>query len=489
MLIGHVTSSDRPPNIVWIFPDEWRHDAVGYAGNPVIRTPNLDALAARGTAFTGAHCESPVCAPSRASLLKVSYPRDHGKVQNGPAGGEFPPPDAPNFLHRLQAAGYRTGEVGKMHFFHGLHTPEDLCAYGFDDVAEEYDKVMQRRSFVVEMETPYTRYLEERGLLEDWREHQDEQTEIMFGRDPEGRRAIPDDLPAEHTLDAFIGRQVCDRIGDWAAAEEPFFLWAAFVGPHLPFDGPPPYRDLYEPDEIPMGPLGFDGAPDNRYGDQIREMRALLNSDGCTEADYRSIARHYYAAISLIDDQVGAIVEVLEEAGVAEDTWLVFSSDHGELLGDHGLLTKGVFYESSVKVPCLVVPPAGSTTGPRSVDDPVQGIDVPATILDVAGADASGFHGRSLVDGERGRAPGRTAVFSQIGDFTMVATERDKLVVTSDDHEPQAFHDLQQDPDERVNLVHDPAYADRIEALRRTFIAPYAEGRDPGLDGDTVSRT
>lgn len=468
----------RPPNIIWIFPDEWRHDAVGYAGNPVISTPHLDALAARGIAFKNAYCESPVCAPSRASLLTLSYPRDHGKVHNGPPGGDFPSPDAPNFLHRLQAVGYRTGEVGKMHFHHGLHSEDDLRAYGFHDVAEEYDKIMQRSSFVVEMDTPYTRYLDERGLLDAWRKHQDEQTEILMGRDPQGRPALPEALDPEHALDTFIGRQLAERIEEYAGQDEPFFLWGAFVGPHLPFDGPPPYADRYDPAVLPMGPLGQDPQPANRYGAWVAQMVEMLHADQWDEADHRLIAKHYYASISLVDAAIGQVVDAVERAGIAEDTWIMVSSDHGELLGDHGMLTKGVFYEASVKVPVLVVPPPGDPRGGGGIEGLVQGFDVPATILDVAGADSSGFLGTSLLElADRG---GRPAVFSQIDTFTMVATDRFTLVVTSDTLEPQVLYDRARDPDERQDLASDPAYREVVRDLMGRWVEPFAAGDIPG---------
>lgn len=466
-----------PDNIVWIFPDEFRHDAVGYAGNTVVSTPHLDALAARGTSFARAYCESPVCAPSRASLLTLSYPRDHGKVHNGPDGGPFPPAEAPNFLHQLQAAGYRTAEVGKMHFFHGLHSDDDLRAYGFDHVAEEYDKIMHRSSFVVEMDTPYTRYLDQQGLLAAWREHQDEQTEILMGKDPAGRPALPEALDPADTLDTFIGRQLAQQVDTLADDEQPFFLWGAFIGPHLPFDGPPPYADLYDPARMPMGPLGRDPQPDNRYGQWVHEMLTLLHADQWDEDAFRLIARHYYASISLVDAAIGQVVDTLERNGLAEDTWILVSSDHGELLGDHGMLTKGVFYETSVRVPALVVPPRQRQAGPRTVDGLVQGFDVPATILDIAGADASGFLGTSLR--ELADTGGRPAVFSQIDAFTMVATRRHKLVVTSDTREPQVLYDLERDPDERHDVLPDPAYEDTVNDLMDTWIHPFLSGEHP----------
>ena len=459
---------ETKPNIVWIFPDEWRHDALGYAGNAVVRTPRLDALAARGTAFSHVFCESPVCQPSRASLLTCRFPRDHGVTQNGgprddrlvPTGG-FPAPDADTFLHRLRAAGYFTAEVGKLHF---LISGEGVEAYGFDEASEELDQIVLMRDGV---ETEYTRHLEALGELERWRVHQREQHEALFGRHPAGLRAMPEELAPEHALDAHIGARVCERIERYAGRREPFFLWAGFVGPHVPFDGPAPYADAIDPDEIPLGPLGLEAPPANLWGEYLEFVAALLGCAGCTEADFRTMARHYYAAIALIDEQIGRIVDAVERAGVADRTWIVFSSDHGELLGDHGLITKGVFYDASVRVPALIVPPRG---GGRTVDALVQGIDVVWTILELAGADRSGLSGRSLLDGEA-----RDAVFSQVGAFTMTATDRWKLIVETATREPQALYDLTADPEEQRDVleVHGSVARRRVEAL----VDPYLAGR------------
>lgn len=460
------------PNVVWILSDEWRHDAAGYAGNPVVRTPALDALAGRGTAYRNAYCESPVCQPSRASLLTCSFPSQHGLRQN--AHGVFPEPEADNVVHRLRAAGYRTLQVGKTHFSWDPYDPRRrrpgpaLSRYGFDESAEEYDKHVLMEEAI---ETPYVAYLRERGLLEAWRAHEREQTEVLFGRDPAGRPAIPEELSPEDTLDAFVGRTACEQIERHAGGERPFFLWIGFVGPHPPFDAPRELADLYDPAEIPLGPLAERRPPANAYGDFIRWCIGFLNLDRYGEDDYRLMGKHYYGVLTLIDEQIGRIVETLDRCGVADDTWLFVSSDHGELLGDHGLVTKAVFYSASVRVPVLVVPPRGREAGRREEWRLVQGIDVAATILALAGAETGGVAGRNLLDGEP-----RPVVFSEIGAFAMVATSELKLVVETATMAPQALYDLRADPDELTDVAGDPAYADAVAELVERRLKPYAAG-------------
>jgi arylsulfatase A-like enzyme len=465
-------TAESRPNLIWLFPDEWRHDATGYAGNPVIHTPALDELAGRGVVFSNTTCESPLCQPSRASLLTCRFPHHHGKTHNDwdpsadadsegglSAAGRpvemlhrvmphapFPAPLGDSILHRFRTAGYRTAEVGKMHF--DPDTP--LTAYGFDDVAEEHDKHLLMEPAA---ETGYTRYLAERGLLNTWRQHEREQTKIMMGMDPLGRAALPEALAPEDTLDAYIGRTACERIHDYAQDGQPFFLWVGFVGPHAPYDGMAPYADRYDPDTIPMGPLGFDGFTDNVWGEYSAYIAEFMNSAHYTEADYRLMAKHYYARISLIDEQIARIVAAVDQADISDNTWFVFSSDHGELLGDHGLITKAVFYETSVRVPGLLVPPRGGSPAAVRVDDVIQGIDLPATMLELAGADTSGLDGVPLTHGGTLDVPNRQAAFSEIGAFTMVATDEAKLVVSNATLEPQACYDLRADPHERHDLV------------------------------------
>jgi arylsulfatase len=459
-----VSTAGRRPNIVWIFGDEWRHDATGYAGNPVVQTPHLDALAARGDALHQVYSESPVCQSSRASLLTVSFPRDHGKFQNGPAYGPFPGPEHPNFLHRLQDAGYRTAAIGKMHFFNGPHTEEELQAYGFDDVFEEYDKSVYRFD---QIETPYKQHLRTHGLLDDWIPTLVPQQQIIMGLDPD-RVVLAEELDVDDTLDAFLGQQAARYVEMHADDTEPFFLWLGFIGPHPPYDAPAPFSGRYDPAAIPLGPTAFDPQPANAWGEYVTYVRDLMSCQRYTDDDWRMMAAYYYGNITLVDAQIGRVVDAIAAAGLADDTWIVFSADHGELMGDHGLIEKAVFYETSVRVPAIVVPPSGPT---GRADGLAQGIDLAATILDVAGADLTGFAGRPLSAGPR------DVVFSQIADFTMAFDGRHKLVVHRDTLEPQALHDLVADPTERTEVLGDPASAAVVDDLLASLIRPFSDGR------------
>jgi choline-sulfatase len=374
-------------------------------------------------------------------------------------------------MQSLRASGYRTAEIGKMHFALRLRdTAGYVESYGFDECLHEYDKYE-----LITRDSPYTEHLRQLGMLDGWR------TEVTETRDMargvlEGPKARAENLNPAHTLDSFIGKEACDYLEVQARDRDPFFLWVAFVGPHMPYDGPRPYSDRYDIDEIPMGPLGRDTFPDNRYGEFLTWNVQHLRVDRLNESDYRMIGKYYYGTATMIDDAVGRLLHTLEMTGLAESTWIFFSSDHGELLGDHGFYSKRMFYRSAALVPQVVVPPAAQIGAIAA--GLTQGFDIPRTILELAGADPVGDGSRSLLPAVSNPThPIRDVAFSEIADFLMVATAQKKLVVDSRDLTPQALFDLVSDPDERHNLVSDPAGQADVKELLKEHAEPFLEAR------------
>jgi choline-sulfatase len=204
---------------------------------------------------------------------------------------------------------------------------------------------------------------------------------------------------------------------------------------------------------MPRGPRGLDPFPDNAWGRYLASTVAHLGCASWSEDDFGIAAKHYYASISLIDHGLGWILDALRSSGREESTWLLVSSDHGDLLGDHGFYAKRVFYDGAVRIPQIVVPPPGEGGG-IATDALTQGFDLPATILDLAGArpDPS-FRGRSLLPALSGESVGRAVVYSEIDRFLLVTTAQHKLVVDRSTGEPQAVYDRRGDPDERENLL------------------------------------
>jgi choline-sulfatase len=481
-----------PANILLIMSDQHRADTMGCAGNAVVQTPNLDRLAREGVRFARAYCQGPLCMPARASFLTERYVRDHGVADNDHA---LAPAGTPTFLHALRGAGYHTACIGKMHLYvHGgagdtrAHA-DTLHALGFDESNEAVGKVAS-----LSVRSPYSDFLRGRGLEDEYRRW-------LARRVPADRRAQPDadrerthawqceafPFPPDAYLDAWIGAEAVRWIETYDR-DRPFFQWVGFAGPHNPWDAPQAYVDRYRTATPPAAAAHRPELPaDGPYRRFLERALRRSESDGLTEETVREVRRAYYANVTLIDEQIGAILAALERRGLLENTWVVYTTDHGEMLGDHGLLFKTVFYEPSVRVPLIIRPP-GSMAG-RVVEDLVEQIDVPATLREAAGAgEVTASAGRSLraaltpnpspaVAGE-GLGVRAVAVSQNYG-FAAFITDRHKLIVWEETRAPVALFDLRDDPSEDRNVVADAGYAAVREDLMRRHAIPFLDGHSP----------
>lgn len=468
----------KRPNILWLFADQHRADVMGAAGHTVVRTPHLDGLAARGALFENVTCQGPLCVPARASLLTERYVRDHGAFENGysPAAG------MPTVVQSIRDAGYHTTAMGKMHLF--PHFPDVsqglplMRGFGFSEVHEVVGKLAHGS-----VRTAYADYLAEQGVLDDFKRFVRERT--PFARDRNGARGQtrptwavdPSPLAPEHYLDTWVGQQAAQWIEDRPDGDEdPFFLWVGFPGPHDPYDAPSDYVQRYADSDIALDSTRRPEIPED--GPLPPFLNAFLrysSSDTLTDDRAREVRRHYFANVTLIDEAIGRILAALERKGIADSTWVVYSSDHGEMLGTHGFLNKMVFYEPSVQVPLIICPPGG--TAPVRVSGMFEHVDLSATLRAIAGAaDVEEGEGRSLLPAVSG-APlaGREAVVSENFGFAMWRTERYKLVVYEKDLQPVQLFDLAEDPAEDHNRVADPGYralvSDLVEAFTQPFLA------------------
>jgi len=366
LVSGAEKDTPRRPNIVFIMTDQHRWDCLGANGNRQIRTPHLDRLARAGANFTHAFVNAPVCVPSRASFLTGRYPHSHKNRVN------YTPLARSEVLMqaRLREAGYSTAAIGKLH----LHPPtvQEAKRTGFDQV-ELHDAV---RSL-----DPYSDYIA-------WRKERDPTAKEIYHRAlakniPLGKNPFRQAIDEKFTETTWVGERTRHYIRTLSEDEKPFFIFSSFWKPHSPFEVPAPYDSLYDDMKIPL--------PVERTLKDIRllppPLRLLILRGrpqfGMDRERLLWIYRSYYGAISHIDREVGRIMKALKEAGQAENTIVVFSSDHGDQLLEHGLMGKNCFFESSVRVPLIFHSLGRIRSGQH--DHLVESVDVLPTLFELAG--------------------------------------------------------------------------------------------------------
>ncbi len=463
------------PNILLVMADQHRGDMLGCAGDPAVLTPNLDELASQGIRFSRVACQGPLCMPARASFMTERYVRDHGVYTNW---AEIPS-DAPTYVWALREAGYHTAMLGKAHLYRdeireAAHIDEfapRLNALGFSEVYETGDK------FAPEIPNRYTDHLRTRGLLDAYRQHiadRSYQGDNETGQNPTKRvpmwDATPMPVPLADYVDAWHGDLAVNWLEQYERAE-PFFLFVGFPGPHDPWDAPREavarYRDM-EP-SMPRSTKRPDIDGTGRYGMLLRAFLDLSDTATMDDDAIRGMRRAYSADITVIDDAVGRILQALERKGMRDNTWVIYTSDHGEMGGNHGMMSKCVLYEPAVRVPLIVQPPGGCA--PRVVDGLVEHMDVPATVRAIAGAPSiPDGEGRSLLGDDVAE---RVVSVSENWGFAAFETDRYKLVVDEDACEPCQLFDLTEDPTEDHNLVADPLAKPVVDELMEHHVRPF----------------
>ena len=463
------------PNIIFIFADQHRHDALGCAGNSVIETPNLDRLASKGTRFANAWCQSPICQPSRASLITSQYPSDLGVLRNF---GPDMDPEWPTFMKQLQKAGYATANIGKTHYYaKGLVEPDtrvdmrkmsaQIARFGFDHVVEEFDRYVHAMEGVT---TPYTEYLRSEGVFDVYRD----QIKSIWRLTEHHWDGVTSPLSKEQDLSSFLTREAQSWIANQSSAQ-PFFLQLSYVQPHVPLMGDPEWAKYYANIDIPRGVAAEDFADEPIWEDYLAWCGHHAQSERLSDEYVLRGARQYYAMISLIDECVGNIVKQLEDADLLENTMIVYSSDHGEMLGDHGLMAKFNFYRSSVQVPLIIVPPGGSLA--HTSDALVELVDIGPTLIDAAGAEPlPSTQGKSILNA----SSGREYLFSEIQKqsrkelaptYRAVRDERYRCTIETTTNTACELFDLERDPLELNNLIRDAEYRDVLARCREQVAA------------------
>ncbi len=469
------------PNILWICTDQQRWDTLGCYGNPYVHTPNLDRLAAQGVLFEHCYCQSPVCTPSRASFLTGRYPRTNRCRQNG----QSIPTDevlVTKLLADEQTAG---GLSGKLHIS-ACHPK--VAPTGERRVNDGYAEF--HWSHHVDADWPtneYFHWLQERGITYERRPFQES-------------RFVEVSVPAAYHQTTWCAQQAINFMETAAAFEHPWMFSVNFYDPHHPFDPPLEYLQRYLDHlaDLPL-PRYVSGELANKPIFQQQDHQGAYNTSGnypftdMTDQDHQLIRAAYWAMIDLIDEQVGRMLDVLEQTGQREQTIVIFMSDHGEMLGDHGIYLKGPYcYEPAVRVPLLISWPGTIVNNCRSTAL-VELTDLAPTLLEAAGLPVhAGMQGRSLwslLIGATDLNQHRADVYCEYYNAmpwhknppayaTMLRTDRHKLVAMhgSDISE---LYDLTKDPDETYNLWNEPAYSETRATLLQRLCDRMAWTVDP----------
>ena len=436
----------QPPHILFILVDQMRTDALGRA------TPTLNALAQRGVRFDNCYCAATLCSPSRNSIITGLFPGQHGVC------GNMGEPIAAGlrddtYARHLQHQGYHTAYVGKHHYVDRSGLAYDLVdddallrEYGYDHVWQVGDVVDARRGA-----DRFTRHLAERGLLAEWRARV-------------GAEYVAESAPGD-TTDGYIGESAVRYLQAYEG-DAPLFLTVGFVGPHGPYWAPEPYASRFRPEEV-AEPVGIRGRV--RSGSDLyaaRDLARAANLDAPATVDrFRRQRAASLGMVAFIDHQVDRLLRVLEERGWLQDTLVAFTSDHGNLLGDHGLEGKRFFHEPVSRVPLLMAGPGvpwDRRVGMTAVRELASGVDLYPTFLDAAGAARPGGdrarEGISLLGLLRGQAAPRREVFSELGTAMMIRDARNKLVYDPEQGGVLELYDLHRDPWELHNLAGSPGH-------------------------------
>ena len=437
--------AEKKPNIVLIMADQLAPQFVGAYGHPVVKTPNIDALAARGMRFDAAYCNSPLCAPSRFSFMSGQLISRIAAYDNA---SEFPA-SVPTFAHYLKASGYRTCLSGKMHFV----GPDQK--HGFED---RITTDIYPSDFAW---TPDWEAADER--IDKW--YHNMQTVKESGM---GYATFQTDYDDEVGFAA--KRWLFDQGREAAAGDEtPFCMVASFIHPHDPYVARPEWWNLYEDAEIAM--------PEHVLSVEEQDPFSKRVMDGIeasyvplTDEEVRRARRAYFANVSYFDSKVGELVQALEETGQIDNTIIVVTADHGDMLGERGLWYKMNFFEHSARVPLIMAGP-GVKTG--AAENACSLVDILPTFLDIAGASSTmlgePIDGRSLLPLARGEVdPTDEAIGEYCAEMTpypVFMIRRGNLKYIHCDPDPAQLYDIAVDPLEKTNLARNSEYAEAEAAF------------------------
>ena len=435
------------PNVLVIHTDQCRIDCLAAYGNPDVRTPNIDNLAADGVRYQNSFCPYPVCTPSRYSLLSGLYVHEH----RGWTNHSTLRPGTPTFASILRGAGYKTKAVGKMHF-----TPTYLDL-GFDEL------VLAEQNGPGRWDDDYHRDLRQHDLV-DSNDLEDQLEEYRKNARPEYWQtfgALVSNLPEEFHSTRWIGDRAAETLQGWASSGH--LLMVGLIKPHHPFDPPREWCDAYDPAKLTLLP----GWTDTCLPRDLALSKGYFPHERLSESALRLVMAYYYASIEQIDQQIGRMLDILKRKELYDNAMIIFTGDHGEYMGFHHMLLKGNYvYDPLVKVPLIIKYPGSKQRGTVS-DAFVSNVDIGPTIIRQARLEpARTMRGRDLTQPHH--EPDMVFAENRHGRHAM-ARSRTRKVIVSDRKGASLFFDLERDPFEKTNLFDDPAYESEIQTYINTI--------------------
>ena len=470
------------PHILLIMADQLRSDCIGITGHPLVKTPNIDYLANQGILFENAYTTSPLCVPARISMTTGLYPHNSNLWQND----STLPLDSDTYMHRLKESGYTTCSIGKNHLYPMENCNLYLNHPNYNMIGFDHIEDMSGTWGIIEGKSIYTDYLENLDLknnLSKYLKDLEDKPDLV-------RRFIAEPLPIEpeNYIDSFIGRRVSHYVDEYES-DQPSFVYVGFQGPHEPWDAPEKYK-RYPLDSIP------EPIPEKPQGDWLSEESKNYH----TYAQYyqpshpnqlKEITAGYFGKIAMIDESIGQILKTYEQKGWLENTYIILSSDHGEMLGDLGRLSKSVFYESATKIPMIIRIPETSDYKPlrgTKRNQFTELIDIHATLLDISESRMWEHQdSMSMLGPDK-----RHDVLSEVHVHYMLRNDKWKIVVGKNGNSLQLF-DMQNDPLEQMNLCGNEKYKQaelemRSNLLNRLTKTTYRSGDlDPELSSHFIN--
>ena len=466
----------KKPNVLFLMCDQLRGDSLGCMGNSIVKTPNIDALAQSGMLFTRAYTPDPICVPARATIITGKYPHkctgvkaNKGAIHDGIK--TLPATMAQN--------GYRTYSIGKLHYNPYRLPQEGLTVHGF----ETYEICESGRALAA---------VNPQGDIRGIEHYHDYLYDVGWGGYERGDGMGNNDvypntspLPAEHYVDAWVATRAIEHIRTHLKnhPDEPFFMHASFPKPHSAFDPPRPWDAMYDPRQMPL-PNGDIEIMKKRGHYEAYMKHFSWMFDKLSDAALQTIKARYYGLISFQDAQIGRLIQTLKDEGVYEDTIILYTADHGEMLGDFGCFAKQVFYEPSAHIPMMIAYPRQIPAGRKS--SALVGLtDIFPTLAGLCGFEApEDMDGLDLTQTLLTGEPVRDFYVGQCNDGAqaryMLIDEQYKYLYTAAGAIDELY-DVAADPQELENLADQAQYSDVVSQMKARLLDWCVENGDADI--------